>query len=131
MTQRTVARGSKRKHSKTPRQHRISTAYNDSEFGAICRAAKALGMMPGAYLAKLGSDAANGLLPSAGQSDAVDQMSDAIAAANRIADMLKEAMRGPHACACTPDISAVVGMAAAVASRLEIATLKAIRKLQQ
>ncbi len=131
MTQRTAARGSKRKHSKTPRQHRISTAYNDNEFGAICRAAKALGMMPGAYLAKLGSDAANGRLLSVGQSDAVDRMSDATAAANKIADRLKEAMQGPHAGQCPSDISAVVGMAAAVASRLEIVALKAIRKLQQ
>jgi hypothetical protein len=87
-------------------------------------------MMPGAYLAKLGSDAANGLL-SAGQSDAVDQMSDATAAVNRIADLLKEAIREPHAGQCSPDIGAVIEMAAAAVPRLEIATLKAIRKLQQ
>jgi hypothetical protein len=106
------------------------SSFNDSEWDDICRMAAALGMMPGAYLAKLGTDAANGLLLSASQSEAVDRMRDATEAANKISDSLKEAMGEPHA-GQRSDIDAIVHKAATVVTRLETATLKAVRELQK
>jgi hypothetical protein len=113
-----------------PRRHKLTTSYNDIEWEDFCRLAADRGMKPGACLAKLGTDAANGLLLSASQADAVAQLRDATKAANYISGLLNEAVRN-NAGRLSPDIDAVARTVAAAVIRLQVTALKTAKELRR
>jgi hypothetical protein len=131
------APGSRRRHSETRREFRLTTWFSARELDAIRRAAAAKGMAPAAYLAQLGTDAATATDPSRspappGQlADAVAEMSAATEIARRHGYLLNQAVAALHSTGRhSPQLSAAADLVARAVRRMESATLAAGRMLR-
>ena len=137
MARQSLAPGSRRRHSETRRELRLTTWFSAEELDAIRRAAAATGMEPGAWLAKLGTDAATAtdpgrsLAPPGQLTDAVAEMSAATEMARRHGYLLNQAVAALHSTGRhSPQLNAAASLIARAVRRMESATLAAGRMLR-
>jgi hypothetical protein len=117
------------------RRHRLTAWYTEDELDKVRHAAAAAGMAPAAWLAKLGTSAAEGRAEGAASAadvaDAVAAMSGAAALARRLGYLFNQAVAklnatGEH----SPDLEASAAAVARAVRRMESATLRAARALR-
>lgn len=128
--------GSRRRHGDVRRQFRLTAWYTGDELEKIRHAAAAAGMTPAAWLAKLGTDAAEAAAggragAAAGASDVIAAISDAAALARRLGYLFNQAVAklnstGEH----SAGLEASAAVVARAVRRLESAALRAARALR-
>jgi hypothetical protein len=137
MARHSTVPGSRRRHGDVRRQFRLTAWYTGDELERVRRAAAADGMAPAAWLAKLGTDAAEAAAGGragaavSGAPDVIAAMSDAMALARRLGYLLDQAVAkrnsvGEH----SPGLEASAAVVARAVHRMESATLKAARALR-
>jgi hypothetical protein len=120
------------------RQFRLTAWYTGDELDKVRRAAGAAGMAPAAWLAKLGTDAAEAAAggrpratTAAGAPDVIAVMSDATALARRLGYLFNQTVAkrnstGEH----SPGLEASAAAVVRAVRRMESATLTAARALR-
>ncbi len=137
MARRSTAPGSRRRHGNVRRQFRLTAWYTGDELEKIRYAAAAAGMAPAAWLAKLGTDAAEAAASeragaaAADASDVIAAMSHATSLARRLGYLFSQALAklnstGEH----SPDLDGSAAIVARAVRRMESATLRAARALR-
>ena len=137
MERRSTAPGSRRRHGDVRRQFRLTAWYTGDELAKIRDTAAAAGMTPAAWLAKLGTDAAEAGAggraenAAAGASDVIAAMSHATNLARRLGYLFNQALADLHSTGeHSPGLEASATAVARVVRRMESATLRAARALR-
>ena len=137
MARLSTAPGSRRRHGDVRRQFRLTAWYTRDELEKVRYAAAAAGMAPAAWLAKLGTSAAEAAAggragaAAADAPDVVAAMSQATSLARRLGYLLNQAVAklnatGEH----SADLEACAAAVARAVHRMESATLTAARALR-
>jgi hypothetical protein len=140
MARRSAAPGSRRSRGDVRRRHRLAIWYSDAEAEAVRFEAARHGMMPAAWLAKLGTDAAGAAGGAGGggdgrarpgeAADAVAEMEDATRVARRTGGVFNQAVAKLHTLGeHSPDLEASAAVVARAVRRMEAATLRTAREL--
>lgn len=140
MGRRSAAPGSRRPHADVRRRRRLAALFTEAEVEKISLEAARHGMMPAAWLAKLGTDTASAagggeagdppLTRSA--ADAAAGMGEATEVARKIGYLFDQAVAGLHSTGVySPALEASGASVARAVRRMEAATLRTARELRR
>jgi hypothetical protein len=145
MGRRSAAPGSRRPHADVRRRRRLAALFTEAELEKIRLEAARHGMMPAAWLAKLGTDVAGAVEGGEAEggeagdrplaksaADAAAGMSEATEVARKIGYLFDQAVAALHSTGVhSPALEARGASVARAVRRMEAATLRTARELRR